>query len=134
MDVQLWINDKFDYNYEIESAGGGLVFLLILILLTTYSAIVKKKITNDSISNALFNINVLTLFFWILRLQTRVAERPSYYFLPFSCALFACVLGRTSRVGTEGVFRYLIIAFTLLLYIYRLFANFSSLVPYTTFL
>ena len=134
MDVQMWINDKFDYDYEVENVGGGLIFLMLLSILTFYSAVIKKRSLNDLIYSALFNINVLTLVFWILRLQTRVAERPSYYFLPFSCALFACVLGRTSKEGTEGVYRYMIIAFTLLLYVYRLFTNFSSLVPYSTFI
>ena len=28
MDVQMWINDKFDYDYEVENVGGGLIFLI----------------------------------------------------------------------------------------------------------
>ena len=134
MNVQMWINDKFDYDYSIENAGGGLVFLLLLVLISLFSNKQKRKYRNDVIYNALFNINVLTIVFWILRLQTRVAERPSYYFLPFTCALIACAVNRSSKYDTEGLYKYAIIAITLLIYIYRLFTNFSSLVPYSTFI
>lgn len=134
MELQLWANDAFDYNYEIESVGGGQVFLALLSILTIFSYVVIKRTNKNSTDVYLFNINVLTLLFWILRLQTRVAERPSFYFLAFSCALFASCMNYLPKKGQISICRHLIILVTFVLYIYRLLTNYSSFIPYSSFL
>lgn len=132
--IQLWINDQLEYDYGIEATGSGTIFLIVLLLLTIYSIIAiynsEKGLNNDPFTRHLININYITLFFWIMRLQTRVAERPSYYFLFFSCALFANAFNRKSEKGGNRIFRFLIIVFCIILYIYRLTTNFSTLIPY----
>lgn len=132
--VQVWLNDKFDYDYEIENASGGLFYLIFLLCFTIYAYFVKRRNNTEIYMNTLFNMSVLTVVFWILRLQTRVAERPSFYFIPFTCALFACTVNRSYKLRYEGVFRYAILVVSFLLYVYRLRTNFSTLIPYSSFL
>lgn len=134
LDLQLWVNENFDYNYEIENVGGGQIFLALLSILTVLSYNLIKRTNKDAYVVSLFNINIITLIFWILRLQTRVAERPSFYFLAFSCALFATCINRLPRNNQLSLYRYLVIIVTLVLYVYRLVTNYASFVPYSSFL
>lgn len=129
--IQMMINEQFEYEYAIEDVGNGQVFLIILLILSGLSYITlskEKKVNRDLLP--LFNINVITLFFWVLRLQTRVAERPSFYFLPISCALFSYMLAEKPKVS---IVKYGVILFSLALFIYRMSTNFVSLVPYKVF-
>lgn len=132
--IQEWINDAFDYTYEIESTNSGIVYLAVLILLTVFSLIMIYNRFHDLNCNqairSLININFITVFFWIMRLQTRVAERPSYYFLFFSCALYASALNSIEDSRYRQAYKLIVCGFALLLYIYRLRVNFTTLIPY----
>lgn len=135
LELQMWFNESLDYNYEIEDVGGGQIFLVLLSILTIFShVIIKRKGTIDLYTKSLFNINIITIAFWILRLQTRVAERPSFYFLAFTCALFAYCTNKLPKNGPQSIYRYMIIAATFVLYVYRLSHNYTSFIPYSTFL
>lgn len=135
LELQMWFNESLDYNYEIEDVGGGQIFLALLSIITVISYSVIKRVEGTNIyTKALFNINIITIAFWILRLQTRVAERPSFYFLAFSCALFAYSTNQFPKKGPNSLYRYVILVVTLLLYIYRLYTNYSSFIPYSSFL
>lgn len=132
--IQNWFNEQLEYNYEIEATGNGMIFLIVLILLTIYSFIEifnsNKSLNKNRIEIQLMNINYIALFFWIMRLSTRIAERPSFYFLFFSCALYGHVLNKNTETANNRVFKIAIICFSLALYIYRLRTNFASFVPY----
>lgn len=130
--IQNFLNEQLDYNYTIEATGNGLIFLLILVLLTIFSMIMayNNREMDVPYTKALININFITIFFWIIRLQTRVAERPSYYFLLFSCSLFAHGLTSIKDNREKRIFTCLIVIFSMLLFIYRLKTNYASLVPY----
>lgn len=134
--IQDWFNNQFDYAYGIENIGSGMVFLLVLIVLTVFSLVMiynqYGSLNVDERTKALININFITLFFWIMRLQTRVAERPSYYFMFFSCALYAYALNGT-KDKHKPLYLLLVGGCLLLLFIYRLKTNFSSLIPYTLY-
>lgn len=134
LEIQMWFNESLDYSYEIENVGGGHEFLFLLILMTYISYLMINKNENNNYATSLFNINILTLVFWILRLQTRVAERPSFYFLAFSCALFAFSLNKLPKGSLSMLYKYSIILIAFLLYVYRLATNFSSFIPYSSFL
>ncbi len=130
-DIQEWFNEQLDYNYEIEETGTGLIFLLVVILLTVFSMfMIYNNHKFSEKAQALMNINFITVFFWVLRLQTRVAERPSMYFMFMSCAFYAYGLNNIKDEKQRAIFKLIIIGLTLLLFIYRLSTNFSSLVPY----
>lgn len=134
--IQEWFNDTLDYTYEIENTNSGMLFFLVLTLLTVFSLIMifnregNFNLTVNKKTRALININFITIFFWIIRLQTRVAERPSYYFLFCSCALYATALNEIEDDRYRRVYKIIICGFALLIYIYRLRTNFASLIPY----
>lgn len=129
--AQMYLNDKLDYNYEIEAIDSGLIFMLLLFALTIISFIyvIYKNRNVNKIITILFNVNIVTLFFWVLRLQTRVAERPSFYFLPFSCMLFAYVL----KDCKDNIVRIGMVIVPLLYFAYRFTTTFKLFVPYKTF-
>lgn len=133
--LQMWANENFNYHYGIEETGNGGIFLSLVAILSLLSIpYYKHKGKYISYIRFLFNVNILTLFLWILRLQTRVAERPSFYFLGISCALFAYMYNywksqdRTGQVICLGI---TIVSYVL--FVYRLFTNFRSIIPYQTF-
>ena len=88
------------------------------------------KLLDTSCGKAFMNINFIALLLWILRIQTRVAERPSFYFLFFSCALFAYTLNRVKDRQIYFLAKIAIVVLCLLLYVYRFSTNFASFVPY----
>lgn len=132
--IQAWFNDQFDYTYTIEETNSGMIFLLVLLLLTVFSLILINNrdgnLNVNKYTKALININFVSLFFWIMRLQTRIAERPSYYFLFFSCAFYATALNNIKDEKDRLIYKLLVCGFAMLLYIYRLQTNFATLVPY----
>ena len=131
--LQNWANENFDYDYGIEETGSGGTFLIIVSLMTALSYVFyRNSRKNISFVRFLFNVNVLTLFLWILRLQTRVAERPSYYFLGISCALYAYMYGYWK--SKNPLIPVAVGSIAYLLFVYRLFTNFRSIIPYQTFL
>ena len=129
--IQIWFNEQLEYDYAIEETGNGGVFLIVIILLTVFSAfcIYQQKCLNEH-ARALLNVNFITIFFWILRMWTRVAERPSYYFLFFTCALVSFGLNRNVNGRPRVLFKIAIIVCTLFLYYYRMKTNFVTLIPY----
>lgn len=132
--IQTTLNEWLDYTYEIEATDSGWIFLAVVLLLTVFSLILiynrKVELSKDNTLCWLVNINFITLFFWVLRLQTRVAERPSYYFLFFSCALYASALNLAKDKKKQFFYKFVVCGFALLLYIYRLQGNYSVLIPY----
>ena len=133
--LQVWANDNFEYDYGIEETGNGGIYLTIVLLMTLLSIMYyKHKGQNIGFTRFLFNANLLTLFLWILRLQTRIAERPSYYFLGISCALYAYVYDYYKSLNQTGqIMRWGIAVVTYVLFAYRLLSNFRSIIPYNTF-
>ena len=132
--IQEWFNDTLEYNYEIEYTGSGMIFLIVLLLLSVFSMIMIYNrdggFNRNVNTRVLININFITLVLWVLRLQTRVAERPSYYFMFFSCALYAHALNTIKDSKERNLFKMIICGFTMLLFIYRLKTNFAVLIPY----
>ncbi len=132
--IQAWFNEQLQYDYEIEATGNGGIFLGVLLLLTIYSLVeifnYYNSLNKNKVEIQLMNINFIAIFFWLMRLSTRIAERPSFYFLFFSCALFGHVLNKDEETKSNKIFKILIICFSITLYIYRLRTNFASLVPY----
>ena len=130
VDAQSYLNERLDYTYEIEQADSGGIFLTLIALFSAASYHqFSKKMATDSTIRYLFNINIITLFFWVLRLQTRVAERPSFYFLPFSCVLFAYLYTKTKNKSAK----YIMIIIPVVYYLYRFTGTFITFVPYKTF-
>ena len=132
--LQEWFDELLEYDYEIESTGNGFIYLALIIAITIFSLVVLKLYKNPSQEyQGAINIGIIALVFWILRLVTRVAERPSYYFLFFTMAMLAYALGSIKTKDKGVIVRYGVMVVAMLLYIYRFMTNFSFMVPYDTF-
>ncbi len=132
--IQQWFNEQLEYDYEIEEGAGGVVFTFLVVLMTVFTIILT--ISNKKISKniqGVINIGLIATFFWILRLFTRVAERPSYYFLIFTFASFACAISSIKDSKDRALVKMLVVFLALALFVYRLMTNQASFVPYMVF-
>jgi len=132
--IQEWFNETLDYEYSIEETGNGFIFFAVVALITVFSfftVLYYKKKTPESVG--LLNIGVITLILWVLRLATRVAERPSYYFLFFSAAMLCYGLDAPHSSRDRLLYKVTVYSLCMVLFIYRFFTNFAALVPYQTF-
>ncbi len=132
--LQLWFNELLEYDYEIESTGNGGIFLAFLFVLTALAAfllISYKRVNKESVGY--LNVAILSLIMWVTRLVTRVAERPSYYFLFFSCAAIAYAVDSLGKPKERYIVKLAVIGLCLVLYIYRFLTNYATLVPYKFF-
>lgn len=132
--IQQWFNDTLDYAYGIEYTGDGMIFLIVLLAFSIFSMIMIYNrdggFNVNKNTRILININFITLVFWIMRLQTRVAERPSYYFMFFSCAFYANALNSIKNSRERRIYKTIVYSLAIVLYIYRLKTNFASLIPF----
>lgn len=132
--IQAWFNDTLDYEYEVEADNTGFIFFAIILLATAFSLFMVlhyKKQTKESVGT--INVGVIALILWLLRLATRVAERPSYYFMFFSAAMLCHALDAPKKNGDKLIYNLVIYGAFMLLFIYRFLTNFSSFVPYVSF-
>ncbi|MBQ8894623.1 MAG: EpsG family protein [Clostridia bacterium] len=133
--IQEWMNEQLDYAYEIEETGNGVIFLLVVIAIMIFSFFMFQMNHNMTYNaQGLINISIITLILWVLRLATRVAERPSFYFLFFTAALLGHGIESMKRKQDKHLIGLIVIAFTMILYVYRFWTNFSSMVPYESFI
>lgn len=131
---QEWFNDTLDYDYGIEETESGLIFLLVVTAITVFSyftILYYKKQTKES--SGLLNIGVITVILWVLRLATRVAERPSYYFMFFTAAMLCYGLDAPNKSRDRIIYKIAVYGACMLLFVYRFLTNFSALVPYQIF-
>jgi len=132
--IQQWFNEQLEYDYEIEGGAGGVIFTALVVAMTTFTIfiVVSNKATSKN-AQGLINIGLIATLFWALRLFTRVAERPSYYFLICVFASFAYSISTLKKQNEKDILKILVVVFALALFVYRLTANQASFVPYTFF-
>ncbi len=132
--VQEWFNDRLEYDYDIEATDSGWVFLALIALLMIFALAVLAMYRglNDKTRPHIM-IGFVCVFFWILRLETRIAERPSYYFMFFSCVGVAYALNQIKETKVKFILKCSVMGVCLLLFAYRMLTNFSGLTPYQTF-
>ena len=132
--IQEWFNDNLDYDYGVEETGNGLIMFVIIAVVTLFSffmILYYEKQTKESVG--LLNIGVISLILWLLRLATRVAERPSFYFMFFSAAMLGYALDAVSDKKDGLIYKFIVYSGFLLLFVYRLLTSQASLVPYVSF-
>ena len=132
--IQDWFNDQLDYEYGVEATGNGIIFFALITLVTVFSLftmIYYKKKTSEFVG--LFNVSVITFELWLLRLATRVAERPSYYFMFFSAAMLCYALNAPEKNEESLTYKTLAYCAFFMLFVYRLLTSQASLVPYVPF-
>ena len=131
--IQNFFNNALDYEYRIEETGNGFIFFSFLFVLMFFSMIFLFSYKTINVqARGLANIAMISVFLWLLRLFTRVAERPSYFFLFFACALVSFSADAVKDLKQRSVLKFAIVAACLFLYVYRLSGN-TLLLPYKTF-
>ena len=103
-------------------------FLLVLTVFSTFLVVNNNKL--DKASTGLFNVGVIAIICWFLRIFTRVAERPSFYFLFFSCALMGYSMTVVKNKRDRRVIQVIVILICSAYYAYRFATSLSTLVPY----
>ena len=128
--VQQLFNKYLNYEYEIESGAGGVISSIIMVLMLAFSILYAKstKISNKNL-NGLVNIGIIAGVLWILRMFTRVAERPTFYFVMCLYASFAKSIDCLSRKNERFIVRLIVIAVAITLYVYRIY-NQVEVMPY----
>lgn len=132
--IQEWFNDQLDYDYGVEETGNGIIFFAVIAVVTAFSffaLVYYKKKTPESVG--LLNVGIITFVFWFLRLVTRVAERPSFYFVFFSAAMLCYALDAPTNDRDKITYKMLVYSAFMILFVYRLFTSHASLVPYDSF-
>ena len=128
--LQDWFNDQMDYDFDIESGAGGIIFSVTIIAMTAitvYLIINYKKASKQS--SGLTNIGSIAAVFWAMRIFTRTAERPSFYFLLFLYGAFAYAISILTNIKEKNFIKFIVILGALALFVYRLRTN-VLLVPY----
>lgn len=132
--IQEWFNDALDYDYGVESTGNGIIFFAVIAVITAFALFVVfyyKQQTPEF--TGFINIGIIVLILWCLRLVTRVAERPSYYFMFFSAAMLCYAIEEIPNKRDKEIIGIFVYAAFMLLYVYKFLTGFASLVPYKTF-
>lgn len=129
-----WLNDQFDYMYGVDTPGNGYVFFAVITLVTAFSffmILYYRKQTPESVG--LLNVGIITQLMWILRLVTRVAERPGYYFVILSGAMLCYALDAPPKSRDRVIYKIAVYSAFVILFAYRLSTGHAALVPYTSF-
>lgn len=80
------ISDRYE-EYGVEETGNGYIFFALILLITLMAEDGKDRMDRDGSLHVFYNANYVSFVLWILRLFTRVAERPSFFYLPLTVIL-----------------------------------------------
>lgn len=119
--LQLSMADAMEYNYsKMEETGNGFIFFLIVMLITAFCLYNRHQLLRSNSANLiLLNVNFLSMTLWTIRLVSRMAERLSLYFMPYTyVALEEFVTSRPRR--DVGVYMFATMAFAVALFYYRM--------------
>ena len=131
-ELQEWLNDQLDYNYGVEGEAGGIIFSVLMLTITAFTIFMlfsNRSLTGHS--QGLVNVGIIAMACWILRIFTRVAERPSFFFLPFSFAALAYAVATMKDAKEKSIVKILVIVIPLALYVYKFITTFTDFIPYT---
>lgn len=129
--IQKWFGQLMNATYEDAETGNGWVFLVFLAVITIAAIViiyVNKNRTAEA--DGLINVSIISVAIWVLRLFTRDAERPSFFFLFFSVALFGYAVNAVKETRDQRLIKVAAFALCMALYVYRFLTNFSSFIPY----
>ncbi len=114
-----FVNDLLGYEYGVEQTGNGQIFLILLSIFMLYSLYNVPKIKKRGINTVpIMHLSFITIMLWVLRLVSRVAERPSYYFI---CGLYAFIglSFKYGRAKENFVINLGIVCISFALFVYR---------------
>lgn len=129
--LQEWFNSQLDYEYGVEGNTGGIIMSVMILCMTSFSIYLvtsNEKLTKNS--QGLINIGIIATVLWIVRIFTRVAERPSFYFLICVFASFSYALDTMVDKKEKSTLKLLLIVLSLAFFAYRLIVRSSTFLPY----
>jgi hypothetical protein len=131
--IKIAVSTDYEQYAQIERTTNGQIFFAIVAIITFFSLIYQKKILALNPYNYIFiNLNYLNLMLWGLRLISRVAERPSLYYMFATVILFEQLVSSIDEISMRRTFYYGAIGLSLVLFFYRLNTN-LMIVPYRFF-
>ena len=127
------VSDKDpDIKYSIEETDNGYVSIIIMAIITVLSFIkMKPLVEQDPNNQLLINLNVIHMAFWILRLFSRTAERPSMFYTCFTILLVEQMIMTAKDEMNRFMINAATVCFFGALFLYRISG--SGLVPYSFF-
>lgn len=131
--LQTWMANILSYNYaEIESTQNGYLSFLCILIISIFAIIMISNQSSVEKVNDIWklnNVSYLALAFWTMRLITRVAERPSYFSMFFTMAVFAYCLNLVDDGKSRIIIKLVAYSLAFLLFIYKM--NSGLYVPYS---
>lgn len=120
------VSDRYT-NYGIEGSGTGSIFLMIILSISILVEKYKYKIISNNPNNSIFiQLNYINCVLWTMRLITRVAERPSLYFMPATIIVMSEVFSAINDRKLALFIYSISVTSIVILFLYRM-----SAVPYT---
>lgn len=133
-DIYELITNWMDYDYGIESTGNGGIFLIILLIIGFLGIVYRKKLIEADEDNLFFlNMHFIVIMLWIIRMFTRTAERPTFYYMYGSVILLDRILSLKMEGDREERARKILILSSIVLFgflfLYRTLKD-RNLIPY----
>jgi hypothetical protein len=128
--LMLATSTLLELEYGIESANSGRIFFLIVMVITILSLIYRKNLLQANPNNIIFiNLNFISAILWGMRLISRTAERPSFYYLFATIILLEQILVSLKNNQEKQLLIYVAVILSCILFIYRLSG--SMIYPYS---
>ncbi|MBQ4479761.1 MAG: EpsG family protein [Victivallales bacterium] len=115
-----YANALLRYDYGVEEVDSGKIFLFILLAIEIISYLYKEKWLPSDSNREMFIIMTVCLALWVCRLFSRVAERPSFYFLSVVPIMWTNTLGLVKDTQKKNIYLILSIMISLLLFLKRI--------------
>lgn len=133
--LQGWFNEQLEYDYDVEGGTGGIVFSIAVLGMMIFAVIFAfQKGESKSHFTGIVNIGIISAIFWTLRIFTRTAERPSFYFLPFVFVAVSHAIDAFEDERDKTITKYVIIVLSVALFCYRVSNNYgTNFIPYRIF-
>lgn len=125
------VSDRYN-KYGIEETGNGFIFFAVLIIILFVSEYYgdyieyfgngrKDKLILGNSTDQFRSINYVTCLLWFVRLFTRTAERPCFYYIPSTIILLARISSLECFIGNNKVItKFLISSLLIILFLYRM--------------
>lgn len=118
--IQNLFNETLDYDYSIEKTGNGQMFLIIMVALLVFTLYkYRENVNQNKDMLVLYNMQILCVILWILRLFTRTVERPSYYFMFAILVLIPNSINKWIKQSNRRIITIVLIVLFSVLFIYR---------------
>lgn len=122
-------------EYQLEFTGNGFArFTFLFLLFICFVLNKENRNFKNNYERGLFNVSLIFMFMWFLRLTTRTAERVSLYYLPFFSIFISSKISVIFGSRTKESNIMFVIICSLLLFLFLHSLKTDNLVPYKSFI